>query len=89
MVPSHNDAYERVRGIMASESLFDIEQEPQAMRDKYGPTQFGRQALVARRLCEAGVPLSKLLGHGGTAMVRTLRRTANSVPTSTTSWTRY
>ncbi|MFY9256213.1 MAG: DUF1501 domain-containing protein [Fuerstiella sp.] len=59
-VTSHNDAYERVRGIMASEKLFDIEQESQAMRDKYGPTQFGQQALVARRLCEAGVPFVKV-----------------------------
>lgn len=59
-VRSHNNAYERVRGIMASEKLFDIEQEPAAMREKYGPTQFGQQALVARRLCEAGVPFVKV-----------------------------
>ena len=53
---SHNEAYQRVRGLMASEKLFDINREPQSMRDKYGPTLFGEQVLVARRLIEAGVP---------------------------------
>jgi hypothetical protein len=57
---SHNMAYQRVRGLMASEKLFDIEQEPPAMREKYGPTQFGEQCLVARRLVEAGVPFVKV-----------------------------
>lgn len=60
VVNSHNFAYQRVRGIMASEKLFDLEQEPQKMRDKYGPTQFAQQCLVARRLCEAGVPFVKV-----------------------------
>jgi len=55
-VNSHNAAYDRVRGLMTSDTLFDLSQEPQAMRDKYGPTQFGEQCLVARRLVEAGVP---------------------------------
>jgi len=59
-VGSHNLAYERVRGIMSSEKLFDVTQEPQSMRDKYGPTQFGEQCLVARRLVEAGVPFVKV-----------------------------
>ena len=53
---SHNEAYQRVRGMMASDTLFDVTREPQAMRDKYGPTLFGEQVLVARRLIEAGVP---------------------------------
>lgn len=60
VVQSHMTAYQRVRGIMASEKLFDVEQEPQSMRDFYGPTQFGQQCLVARRLCEAGVPFVKV-----------------------------
>ena len=49
-----------VRGLMASEKLFDITQEPQKIRDHYGPTQFGEQALVARRLVEAGVPFVRV-----------------------------
>ena len=45
---------------MSSEKLFDISDEPQSMRDKYGPTLFGEQALVARRLIEAGTPFVKV-----------------------------
>jgi hypothetical protein len=57
---SHNQAYQRVRGLMASEKLFDIEQEPQKVRDRYGPTLFGQQVLAARRLVEAGVPFVRV-----------------------------
>jgi len=62
-VGSHNQAYARVRGLMASEKLFDVTQEPEKVRDRYGKTQFGEQAVVARRLVEAGVPFVKL-GRG-------------------------
>ncbi len=57
---SQNEAYQRVRGIMASEKLFDITQEPQKVRDRYGPTQFAEQVLIARRLVEAGVPFVRV-----------------------------
>lgn len=60
---SHNQAYQRVSGIMANERLFDIEQEPLRIRERYGPTLFGRQCLAARRLCEAGVPFVRV-GRG-------------------------
>ncbi|MBS0266362.1 MAG: DUF1501 domain-containing protein [Planctomycetes bacterium] len=56
---SHNSAYARVRGLMASEKLFDLSQEPDSVRARYGPTQFAEQVIVARRLCEAGVPFVK------------------------------
>jgi uncharacterized protein (DUF1501 family) len=45
---------------MANEQLFDIERESQATRNAYGPTLFGRQALAARRLIEAGVPFVRV-----------------------------
>src|SRR5262249_7055267 len=57
---SHNEAYLRVRGLMASEKLFDISQESQKMRDRYGPTLFAEQVLAARRLVEAGVPFVRV-----------------------------
>lgn len=57
---SHNEAYSRVRGLMASETLFDISGESQSVKDRYGPTLFGEQALIARRLIEAGVPFVKV-----------------------------
>ena len=34
---------------------FDLSQEPQALRDRYGMTRFGQCCLLARRLIEAGV----------------------------------
>jgi len=55
-VSSFNSSYSRVRGLMGNAHLFDIEREPQKVRDRYGPTSFGKQALIARRLIEAGVP---------------------------------
>lgn len=57
---SHHEAYARVPGLMASAKLFDVAQENEAMRAKYGPTLFGQQVLVARRLIEAGVPFVKV-----------------------------
>jgi uncharacterized protein (DUF1501 family) len=57
---SQNEAYQRVRGIMASEKLFDVTQEPQKVRERYGPTQFAEQVLIARRLVEAGVPFVRV-----------------------------
>lgn len=57
---AHNEAYQRVRGLMASDALFDITREPRRVRDEYGPTQFGEQALIARRLAEAGVPFVRV-----------------------------
>jgi hypothetical protein len=59
-VDSHQQAYQRVSGIMANENLFDISREPQRVRDQYGPTLFGQQALAARRLVEAGVPFVRV-----------------------------
>jgi hypothetical protein len=57
---SHHEAYQRVRGLMASDRLFDIEKEPDSIRDRYGRTMFGDQVLIARRLSEAGVPFVRV-----------------------------
>ena len=35
---------------------FDVGQESARIRDSYGPSQFGRACLLARRLVEVGVP---------------------------------
>ena len=57
---SHNEAYQRVRGLMASDKLFDVSQESDKIRDQYGRGQFGEQTLIARRLIEAGVPFVRV-----------------------------
>jgi uncharacterized protein (DUF1501 family) len=36
--------------------VFDLSQEPNAMRDRYGRNTFGQSCLMARRLVERGVP---------------------------------
>ena len=59
-VASHGGAYQRVRGLMDNAGLFDISREPRKIRDRYGDSLFGQQALVARRLVEAGVPFVRL-----------------------------
>src|SRR5262249_55002203 len=46
--------------LMKSDTLFDLEKEPAAVRDRYGRTDFGQHCLIARRLLEAGVPMVKI-----------------------------
>src|SRR5207302_10526305 len=59
-VTGYNSTYSRVRGLMQSDTLFDLDKEPAAVRDRYGRTDFGQHALIARRLLEAGVPMVKV-----------------------------
>jgi len=60
LVNGYNSAYQKVRGLMQSDHLFDLEKEPAKVRDRYGNTPFAQQALIARRLLEAGVPTVKI-----------------------------
>ena len=59
-VKSHAAAYARVHGLMSCEKLFDISDEPQYIKDMYGPTQFAEQTIMARRMVEAGVPFVRV-----------------------------
>jgi hypothetical protein len=59
-VEGYNNAYSRVRDLMKVDALFDLEKEAPRMRDRYGRTDFGQHALIARRLIEAGVPMVKV-----------------------------
>jgi hypothetical protein len=54
----HRHSISAAQRMMSSEQLkaFDISQEPQALRDEYGDSGFGRGCLAARRLVEVGVP---------------------------------
>ena len=58
-------AYDLVLG-GAAEKAFDVSQEPDAVRDRYGRDSMGQKALLARRLVEAGVTyvmMSDAWGH--------------------------
>src|SRR5438552_11481754 len=59
-VRGYNSTYARVHGLMRSDHLFNLDREPPAVRDRYGRTDFGQHALIARRLLEAGVPMVKV-----------------------------
>src|SRR5438876_2707179 len=48
----------------ASRDAFSLAKEPPHVRDFYGPTPFGRNCLLARRLVEAGVPLVTVYSFG-------------------------
>ncbi|MFO1023440.1 MAG: DUF1501 domain-containing protein [Planctomycetales bacterium] len=47
-----------------AQKAFDIHNEPEKTRDRYGRTSFGQRALLARRLVEAGVPFVTLYEGG-------------------------
>ena len=49
------DAYSLVKN--RAGELFDLEREPDRLRDRYGRTMVGQSLLMARRLVEAGVSL--------------------------------
>ncbi|MFT4639115.1 MAG: hypothetical protein ACI8T1_002439 [Verrucomicrobiales bacterium] len=48
----------------AAQAAFDIHQEPEAVRERYGRNDFGQRLLLARRLVEVGVPFVTVY-HGG------------------------
>jgi hypothetical protein len=49
-----NEAYEMILGDAGK--VFDLSQEKDELRDRYGRTTFGQSCLMARRLVEKGVP---------------------------------
>lgn len=48
----------------ATREAFDLSREPRKVLDAYGPDPFARNCLLARRLVEAGVPLTTLYSVG-------------------------
>jgi hypothetical protein len=65
---AHRTMLRRATQLMNSDAgkVFDLSQEPAAVRDKYGRGTFGQSCLVARRLVEQGVSFVEVaLGDGG------------------------
>jgi uncharacterized protein (DUF1501 family) len=54
----HAKVLQSTLDLMTSQQMeaFKVDAEPQAMRDRYGNSGFGRGCLMARRLVEVGVP---------------------------------
>lgn len=64
---AHNTVYERAIRMMNSEEVeaFELNQEADEIRERYGRGRFGQGCLVARRLIERGVPFVEVtLGDG-------------------------
>ena len=62
-----DDHYRQAADLMRSreaQAAFDIQREPDRVRDAYGRNPFGQRALLARRLVEAGVPFITLYDGG-------------------------
>jgi hypothetical protein len=55
---SHRSAYQRAVRLMRESAAraFDLSDEDEKLRDRYGRTRFGQGCLLARRLVERGVP---------------------------------
>lgn len=66
-VAGADENYQQAVSLMtspAAQRAFELHREPGQIRDAYGRTTFGQQALLARRLVEAGVPFVTL-NNGG------------------------
>lgn len=64
---AHDALYRKAAEMMRPEvhQAFDLSEEPQQVRDKYGQGLFGQGCLLARRLVERGVPFVEVaLGDG-------------------------
>ena len=62
-VQDWQQVYQRAYGLLTNpkaRQAFDLTQESQATRDKYGYTTFGQSCLMARRMVEAEVPYIQL-----------------------------
>ncbi|HEX4588854.1 MAG TPA: DUF1501 domain-containing protein, partial [Gemmataceae bacterium] len=60
----------------AAQAAFDLNREPNRVRDAYGRSPFGQRALLARRLIEAGVPFVTIQEGGWdhhSALFKTLK----------------
>ena len=69
--------------------MFDLSQEKDDLRDRYGRNTFGQSCLVARRLVERGVPYITInYKAAGTRTRRTSRPCAGSCPSWTRAWRR-
>lgn len=57
VVDNHRRLYDKASQLVLSPQTkaFDLSQEPQALRERYGRNGFGQGCLLARRLVEAGV----------------------------------
>lgn len=49
-------SYDQAQDLLSQRKVFELEQESEADRERYGTSEFGQHCLMARRLLEHGVP---------------------------------
>jgi hypothetical protein len=66
VVDNHRRLYQKASKMVMSSSVkaFDINEESEAVRAKYGDSDFGRGCLLARRLVDAGVTFVEVQSRG-------------------------
>ena len=71
VVKNHRQLYGKTSKLVLSSDLkaFDISDEPQSLRDRYGDTVFGKGCLLARRLVEAGTTFVEIASRGAPGAV--------------------
>ena len=62
----HRKVLQKTLNLMTSEQMkaFRVEEESEAVRERYGQSNFGRGCLMARRLVEVGVPFIEVSNGG-------------------------
>ncbi|MEM1067669.1 MAG: DUF1501 domain-containing protein [Planctomycetota bacterium] len=77
-VQAYNQLYSEARRLMGSEHLkvFNIKDEPQAVRDAYGDNSLGQGCLLARRLVQSGARFVEV-SYGGWDMHQELYSSLN------------
>ena len=84
---AEKQAYDLILGDAGK--VFDLSQEKDDLRDRYGRNTFGQSCLVARRLVERGVPYVTInYQAAGTRTSRTSRPCAASCRSWTRAWRR-
>lgn len=65
-VKAYREFYDQTMRMLGSKDLsaFDLGQEDETMRERYGRTKFGQGCLLARRLVEAGVRYVEVASEG-------------------------
>jgi uncharacterized protein (DUF1501 family) len=65
-VSEHQKLYQKASRMILSSQMkaFDLDQEPAAMKEAYGSSQFGQSCLLARRLVETGIPCIEIVLNG-------------------------
>src|SRR5262249_23949890 len=65
-VKARQTAFDRAVSLMRSRRAraFDLDAEPERIREEYGKHRFGRSCLLARRLVEAGVNFVEVIHRG-------------------------